>query len=366
MRSHPTKLVASGQWVVDSEKPQAAFPHVSQSPSLLVSQSLSRRVDAAAKRFVPRAFTLVELLVVITIIGILIALLLPAVQAARESARRLQCSNNVKQISLAALNCEHQYGLFPPLSPRYTYGGYYNRQILFVKGPYYGAVGFTVFDWLLPYVEQGALFEKCKSTTTSPDRKGAPDINTIIGNKPLYQYWIKAYLCPDEPMPTADGLTAVSGNGKYKYSNYVGNYLIFGDSAGLHTEGATRLSDIRDGTSNTVVFAEHLGTYGNGGVVGYSIFWSDPHPGFVPTFCRNSVDRYPALVPWAPCNMFLVSPDPLWCDTTKAQASSPHPVGMNVGFCDGSVQFFSGSMNPTVWANLCDPRDGQNIPAKSW
>jgi len=304
----------------------------------------------------------VELLVVITIIGILIALLLPAVQAAREAARRMQCGNNLKQISLAALNCEHMYGILPPLSVQKPSGIYYYNGTISVSGPYKGARGFTIFDWLLPFVEQSALFEKSKSATYP---KG--DVNTIIGNKALWGYSIKAYLCPDEPMATANGMCPATGGGAsaWAYGNYGANYLVFGDSAGSSTEGKTRLADIRDGTSNTVFFAERYGTCGQTGAMDANTtgcLWSDAQRPWVAAFCLNGLTP---LAPWTPCLFFQVSPDSLRnCDTFRAQ--SPHSAGMNVGICDGSVQFISGNMTQTVWQNLCDPRDGKNLPANIW
>src|SRR5664280_2834655 len=92
----------------------------------------------------PAAFTLVELLVVITIIGILISLLLPAVQAAREAARRLQCQNNLKQIGLALLSYESSNDMFPP-------------------GGLAGSGSTNGYSWwvrILPYVEQGNIFSQ--------------------------------------------------------------------------------------------------------------------------------------------------------------------------------------------------------------
>ena len=103
-------------------------------------------------------FTLVELLVVITIIGILIALLLPAVQAAREAARRAQCTNNVKQIGLAVLNYESLSGVFPPSGISMKSGNY----------------GFSWIGRILPYTEQENIYDQL-------DLVGTPANNSIIG-----------------------------------------------------------------------------------------------------------------------------------------------------------------------------------------
>ena len=101
-------------------------------------------------------FTLVELLVVIAIIGILIALLLPAVQAAREAARRMQCSNNMKQLGLAVHGLYDAQRVLPPLSTGDTMSD------TAIDGPYKGVLGATVFYWLLPYVEQNDLYVQGK------------------------------------------------------------------------------------------------------------------------------------------------------------------------------------------------------------
>ena len=114
-------------------------------------------------------FTLVELLVVITIIGILVSLLLPAVQAAREAARTTQCANNVKQITLAIHAIAEANGVFPPLASN---GG--STAPITIQGPYLGAKGYTIFNWLLPYIEQSALFEQAKICDDGLDHKPCP------------------------------------------------------------------------------------------------------------------------------------------------------------------------------------------------
>jgi prepilin-type N-terminal cleavage/methylation domain-containing protein len=300
-----------------------------------------------------QGFTLVELLVVITIIGILIALLLPAVQAAREAARQAHCANNIKQIDLAILNCEQANGVFPPLCAN-TFPQMFSP--ILVPGPYRGAIGFTMFTFILPYVEQRPLYDASKL-----------NVNTLIGSKPIYSFSIAAYLCPDEPSRTPGGLgaTRTYSCDVWASGNYAGNFLVFGNPAQKTTEGATTAAEIRDGLSNTIFLAEHYGTCGNSGQVDSPTTlcrpWCDATMSFRPTFCMNGPN--PPNQPYAKCLPFQASPD--WvsqCDPFRAQ--SGHPQGMNVGLGDGSVRFMLASIKQDLWANLCDPRDGNALGAE--
>jgi len=117
-----------------------------------------RRVGSHISRY-PHGFTLVELLVVIAIIGILVALLLPAIQAARESARRTQCSNHLKQMALALLNYESSYKEFPPAAigrnlTKETVGGWYGRDQAF-----FGKLGHSWMVLILPQLEQSTIYD---------------------------------------------------------------------------------------------------------------------------------------------------------------------------------------------------------------
>ncbi len=198
------------------------------------------------------AFTLVELLVVITIIGILIALLLPAVQAAREAARRTQCSNNLKQLTLALLNYESTVGCFPP--------GVINQSptALFT----YPRTTWAVH--LYPYMEQANTYARF-DFRAAPGQGGAIWMNPVNsqGTNPPTAVVVPGMLCP------SDGGAKVHnhyGNGYYlargNYAGFFGNLDVGAAVTGqaphrraLFTFSAVvTVADVRDGTSNTMAF----------------------------------------------------------------------------------------------------------------
>ncbi len=313
----------------------------------------------------PHGFTLIELLVVIAIIGILVALLLPAVQKVRESANRIVCTNNLKQIGLATHNCHDTYSVLPPLCVHRLDNPGVNQSmsVIVVPGPYKGAVGFTVFDWLLPFIEQDNLYRAAHldvNTEVAPERPAAL--------RKLYQQPVKTYRCPAEPQPIGpegDGMGSTNTGGAVSWAigNYAANYLVFGDTVAHTTEGAARLpSSIPDGLSNTIFYTERYGTCGNMGAADIPSttgnLWSDSNTSWRPQFCMNGT--VPPTGTYTGCLLFQVAPD--WlndCDTRRAE--SPHQGGINVSLGDGSVRFLSGSISEATWQHACDPIDGNPL-----
>lgn len=314
----------------------------------LVSTDIPRD-DRTIASFRCRAFTLVELLVVIAIIGVLVALLLPAVQAARAAARRTQCMNHLKQLGLATHNLHDANGVLPPLSPKD------GRTLIKVSGPYKGAEGFNPFNWLLPFIEQANLF----ATADRSINKVIDDQGTEVKHVP-----IPAYMCPSEPslaQGTGHPETSFGGADKWAVGNYAVNYLVFGNPEALsaveRNEGATRFTMIEDGLSNTIFYTERYATCGRPVGQKFAALWSDSWDYFRPAFCHNTVTKRANTKGYNPCLMFQVGPG--WdtnCDTRVAQ--SPHAGGIHACLGDGSVRFLSGAIDEEVWARACDPRDG--------
>ena len=265
-----------------------------------------------------RGFTLVELLVVIAIIGILIALLLPAVQAAREAARRMQCSNNLKQLGLAMHNYHDTYQCFPP-----------GFMVVDELGNIGGGWAWAVF--LMPFIEQSPLQDKLSVTKYSLGQVTSdPEL------MPLLQTPLEPLKCPSstvEPLREylgASGIMVSTANymccrGFFRYSGPVhlekpNNGVLFGQSS-------VRFADIRDGTSNTIALGERtvLPVYAD-------------QPARWPSWCGPG-----GLSPTGGIGSTVSSSvyDKMNHPTDIHLFSSEHPGGANFGFADGSVHFLS-------------------------
>ncbi len=313
-----------------------------------------------------RGFTLIELLVVIAIIGVLIALLLPAVQQAREAARRSQCTNNLKQIGIALHNYHDTLGRFP-LSRATPATKSYSAQ-----------------SQMLGFLEQTALFNAINF-----DLGWALTVNATARSTE-----VNVFLCPSDPQSRVpagwagvnyranEGANIVFGSGPLSDPGNVNASM--GQPNGMFfANEANNLRDARDGTSNTALFSEHLkGDYSNAvSTADADTYWPQTNPATADEAmaqCRaiNILDLTYQRVsdvgaPWiygyhstthyyhsAPPNHRSCMFPPNRIMTT---ANSAHPGGVNVLIGDGSVRFVKSTVDLAAWRSLGTRNGGELI-----
>ncbi|NLX99107.1 MAG: DUF1559 domain-containing protein [Rhodopirellula sp.] len=298
-------------------------------------------------------FTLVELLVVIAIIGILIALLLPAVQAAREAARRSQCSNNLKQIGLALHNYHDSFKVFPPSSTSGYGKGVWNYP---GSGPSDPAIHLHSFaSLLLPYLEQGNVADRINYNVSSLD-----PANRAIASQILPFYRCPSYAGKD--YSTDPLYVTTAGYDKFAIRNYVtlGARTVVGLSGAIPADGVmfpgsrTGFRDVIDGTSSTIAFAEtreeKSSVWIDGTSAAVAARWTDLTS---PTYAGNSVSIN--HTPYFPGGVF---PNSIG---QEYGPSSFHPGGAQHALVDGSVQFLSETMEATVYDALTTRAGGEVV-----
>jgi prepilin-type N-terminal cleavage/methylation domain-containing protein/prepilin-type processing-associated H-X9-DG protein len=367
-------------------------------------------------------FTLVELLVVIAIIGVLIALLLPAVQKVREAANRITCSNNLHQIALGAHNYHDVFkrlpiGCYIP----YAQDGYHNTQdITFPFGPNWAV-------YMLPFIEQDNLYRSV-NVNAYPGITLPAQLYTWTAYdrswRALRGQPVKVFLCPSDanhnetPYNDTSGVDAPAEAG-WARGNYAGT-AGFTDSDhttngamclnnnpydGTGADGVvpnnpanppiskgpifffstngkngTRLTDIVDGTSNTIMFNEvraGINELDSRGV------WALGHPGSSLTEAGRNYNPTPNNTLDSPdgqtygdelqnCYKFWFYglgaqlgmgcfPNTAGDQANSAMARSMHPAGVNAGFADGSVHFIQNNIDQFTWCILQSKNDGQVI-----
>jgi prepilin-type N-terminal cleavage/methylation domain-containing protein len=318
-------------------------------------------VNASAQR--RRAFTLVELLVVIAIIGILVALLLPAIQAAREAARRAQCNNRLKQIGLALHNYHDTMRRLPFSTMCQINGGapgnHTNRRI-------------SWYHLILPYVEQAGYYEQLRPLIIeSPDGTAFPG-GWVTPPNDAANVIVETFMCPSDPVSP-----------KIVNQGFHGNYVPCHGSTDAGTGypasngimyplSKTKLTDVKDGTANTILLGElRLQRDGLAALGAGNVSCGSPHDlrgRYHNTYHGNSTFttlRAPNTPVGDTCQYGTGTPDvPVRAcvgSNEEIHARSWHPGGVQVTLVDASVRFISDAVDQALFQALGTINGGESV-----
>ncbi|QEH38954.1 putative major pilin subunit [Aquisphaera giovannonii] len=332
-----------------------------------------------------RGFTLIEVLVVIGIIAVLVAILLPAVQAAREAARRVRCANNLKQLGLAVLAYAEADGALPPAA---------------ATGPEWSN-NFSMKARVLPFLEAAALFDSLNLSFFQESPQNATSLTTLV----------EAFLCPsDSNVPCGTYDVGGAGTRQVGYTSYPNNLGTTPTNHGGRYDGpayfmgagtvpsvaglapTVRLADVTDGTSSTTIWSEMVrgrnGSPSDGPNQVYAMPLPPPSKGsFVPLAaiagaCQAATT--PAgfdhkgqiwgtdsaaqgggyshiMTPNRKACVFLGEAQPVEYSAVCVGAGSFHPGGVNVGFLDGSVRFVRDGVEPRAWWAVATKSGGEVV-----